>query len=459
MAYAAYVRKSRGEEGTTMEETLQRHREQLSAFAAQQGLWVEDWYEEVVSGERLYARPQMLRLLEQVAANRYEGVLCMDMDRLGRGNMSDQGLILETLKEHHTKILTPRKIYDLEDELDEEYSEFESFFARRELKLIKRRMQRGYRKSWEAGGFLAMPPYGYRRAQQKGLPSLAIVPEEAAFVQLAFQRYVQEGQSCQQIADTLTALGAIPPKGGRFHKNSVLHLLQNPVYCGRVRWNRLPSPVENPGVHPPIISPQLFDAAQRRHASRCHPRAPKGSSFLSGIIRCRQCGQLLQLSCAKGRRYLRCPTKGCQPVLSLSAAEDAVLHQFLPQLSFLSLVPSDDSSSTSALTQGALARLEQKKERLYGFLENGTYDAATFAQRMELLQQQQEQLLSRPPSPAPIPQSFAAYWQQLSAPAQSQWLRLFTQAIWYLHTPQTDRLEVIWAQSWGGAPFPSLHES
>ncbi len=30
--------------------------------------------------------------------------------------------------------MTPRKIYDLNDEWDEEYSEFEAFMARKELK-------------------------------------------------------------------------------------------------------------------------------------------------------------------------------------------------------------------------------------------------------------------------------------------------------------------------------------
>ncbi|MFH5796928.1 recombinase family protein, partial [Clostridium perfringens] len=79
------------------------------------------------------------------------------------GNMQDQGLILETLKKSKTKIITPRKTYDLTNEFDEEYSEFEAFMARKELKLITRRMQRGRIKSVEEGKFIASkPPYGYK---------------------------------------------------------------------------------------------------------------------------------------------------------------------------------------------------------------------------------------------------------------------------------------------------------
>lgn len=88
-------------------------------------------------------RPEMLELLKEVKDNMCDAVLCIDVDRLGRGNMQEQGLILDTFKKSNTKIITPRKTYDLKDEWDEEYSEFEAFMARKELKLINRRLQRG----------------------------------------------------------------------------------------------------------------------------------------------------------------------------------------------------------------------------------------------------------------------------------------------------------------------------
>jgi DNA invertase Pin-like site-specific DNA recombinase len=45
----------------------------------------------------------MLRLLSDVEKEKFEAVLCMDIDRLGRGAMSDQGIILETFKASDTK--------------------------------------------------------------------------------------------------------------------------------------------------------------------------------------------------------------------------------------------------------------------------------------------------------------------------------------------------------------------
>lgn len=159
--YALYLRKSRSDDPEkSVEETLRRHREILDKYAIENGIDVkpEDIYEEVVSGESLYSRPEMLRLLESVESGAYEGVLCMDIDRLGRGKTSDQGIILETFKYSNTKIITPNRQYDLNDEFDEDYAEFEGFMAHRELKMIKRRMQRGIQKTIEEGGYLANAP-------------------------------------------------------------------------------------------------------------------------------------------------------------------------------------------------------------------------------------------------------------------------------------------------------------
>ena len=135
-------------------ETLAKHRTTLLKIAKEMNLNVLSVREEIVSGESLVKRPEMLALLEEIEDNKYDVVLCMDMDRLGRGGMKEQGIILETFKRSNTKIMTPRKTYDLNDEWDEEYSEFEAFMARKELKIITRRMQRGRVASVEAGNYL-----------------------------------------------------------------------------------------------------------------------------------------------------------------------------------------------------------------------------------------------------------------------------------------------------------------
>ena len=63
---AAYIRKSRLEEGMDTQEVLSKHQKALVEYAAAHQIHLIEIYPEVVSGESLYARPQMLRLLQDV---------------------------------------------------------------------------------------------------------------------------------------------------------------------------------------------------------------------------------------------------------------------------------------------------------------------------------------------------------------------------------------------------------
>lgn len=107
MDAAEYLRKSRMEEGMDTEEVLSRHRKALAQYAADHDIHIIATYEEVVSGESLYARPEMLRLLEDVEEGRYDAVLVMDLDRLSRGRMKDQGIILDAFRDSGTLIGHP----------------------------------------------------------------------------------------------------------------------------------------------------------------------------------------------------------------------------------------------------------------------------------------------------------------------------------------------------------------
>lgn len=98
-------------------------------------------YEEVVSGDTIAARPQMQQLLADVDEGLWEGVLVMEVERLARGDTIDQGIVAQAFKVTDTKIITPLKSYDPNNEFDEEYFEFGLFMARREYKVINRRLR------------------------------------------------------------------------------------------------------------------------------------------------------------------------------------------------------------------------------------------------------------------------------------------------------------------------------
>ena len=85
----------------------------------------------------------MQELLTDVENGLWAGVLVIEVERLARGNTLDQGIVSNTFKYSNTKIITPTKIYDPNNEFDEEYFEFGLFMSRREYNTIKRRLHRG----------------------------------------------------------------------------------------------------------------------------------------------------------------------------------------------------------------------------------------------------------------------------------------------------------------------------
>ena len=172
--YALYLRKSRAdkdaERAENTRDTLARHRAILLELAESKGISGEkiDVYEEVVSGDSISARPQIKKLIAAAEKHIYAGVLCMDIDRLARGDTVDQGIIARTFRLSNTLIITPKKIYDPSSEFDEEYFEFELFMARREFRMIGQRIQRGRVRSAGEGRFIgSKAPFGYDKVKLK----------------------------------------------------------------------------------------------------------------------------------------------------------------------------------------------------------------------------------------------------------------------------------------------------
>ena len=458
MTTAVYLRKSRAEEqNDTQEETLRNHRKILLDYASRQGLYIVKIYEEVVSGESIYARPQMLRLLEEVENGDYQAVLCMDIDRLGRGGMRDQGVILDAFKYSGTKIITPDKTYDLNNELDEELTEFKTFLSRRELKIINKRLRRGLKRTAEDGGYLANAPYGYQKDIVEKKPTLKIVESEAFFVRLMFDWYLS-GLGTSAIASQLNRMGASPRRAGQFSRSTVGLILKNPVYCGKIVWNRtkhikdktgskiVPAAQKEwivaEGLHPSIISQQQFDAVQEIRRSRGIRPAQVDRTLknpLAGIVRCANCGKLLQRMQTGGHEYLLCPTPGCCRASPLMLVERLLLQAAAPYLKNFLLPPPPAESNENSFQLAArrtLARevsnLIKQKNSLYDLLEQGIYDFKIFQERLGKLEEKQRTLETQKklfqeshPFNSPIPDHIRDLFSLLQIAGVSQRNRIY----------------------------------
>ena len=242
--YAIYLRKSREDleaEKYGEGETLARHEKILTTLAKKRKLHISKIYREVVSGETISERKEMQKLLRDVENEKWTGVLVVEVERLARGDTADQGQVSKAFKYSHTKIITPVKTYDPDNEFDEEYFEFGLFMSRREYKTINRRLQRGRELSVSEGKFVGnIAPFGYDRVKLKNAKGycLSINQDEAPIVKEIFRLYAFENTSINSVAKQLNKLNLKPRITSEWTISSVKDILSNPTYIGKIVWNR-----------------------------------------------------------------------------------------------------------------------------------------------------------------------------------------------------------------------------
>lgn len=429
MPYAAYLRKSRADaeaEARGEGETLARHRVILTALAARNQHHISRWYEEIVSGETISARPQMQRMLSDVNAKAWEGIYVMDVERLARGDTSDQGLVAQSFKYSNTRIVTPAKIYDPTNEFDEEYFEFSLFMSRREYKTINRRIQAGRMQSIREGKYIcSRPAYGYRKVKLKGEKgySLAVHKEEAAIVRQIFEWYVHgengERMGLTRISAKLETLRVPYGEEGRTWKPSRIHrILNNEVYLGKIRWGYVKTQrtmteyglkksmymsgdyeLHN-GLHEPIVDEALFRAARGVSSSRKNVPIRKNhamSNPLSGLVFCSACGYALRgkPDCGRQPAAIYCGTRGCPTVRTYrEPVESTILGTLALWIDEYrkATVQGTYAEPSTELQDAAIDRmkaeratLDSQKDALHNLLEQGVYTPQVFAERHEVL--------------------------------------------------------------------------
>lgn len=439
---AIYLRKSRADrdaEARGEGETLARHESILTALAVKMHLTVGVIYKEIVSGETISARPKMQQLLIEVMQGKWDSVMVMEIERLARGDTKDQGTVAEAFKFSGTKIITPAKTYDPNNEFDEEYFEFNLFMSRREYKTINRRIQMGRTAAFHDGWYIAgTAPYGYEKVKHKADRgyTLEIVEKEAQVVRMIFNLYVHGEQQrdgtyqelgSYQIRDRLNHLHIPSRSQGSWSAASIMDIIRNPTYAGYQRWQwrkvekslindiiieSRPKNEDCPKVRgrfKPIISEELFDLAQsiRKSKKTIHTGAENAlQNPLTGLVFCAKCHRLMTRQMDKTKTYsvLRCPNNKCDNISSpLYLIENKVIDGLKEWVDNYELnwpeEPFEDAAETLNLLENNVKSLTSSYEKTtaqlsntYDLLEQGIYDLPTFQDRQRILDEKKNTL-------------------------------------------------------------------
>lgn len=426
MICAMYLRKSRADyeaEARGEGETLAKHRETLMAVAKARDLTVTDVFSELVSGDTIAERPEMQRLLRAVERGDYDAVLCMDIDRLGRGDGADQSAILKTLKYSDTIVITPYKDYNTRREMDEEFFEYSQFIARSEYKRIKRRMWAGRVASVKEGKWISpKAPFGYRRVRIEPGHGWTLTPEpsEAEAVRSMFAWYASGECGKNTIARRINDMGFRTYGGKNFDPSEIRSILTNPVYIGKIRWNYRHQNIEmkdgkeivtrprsseclvSDGLHPAIVDKDVFDAVQRCFTSLGDPCVPFRREMvnpLSGLMHCAECGRAMHMV-PEYKRYgvdatYRCrKTGGCATTtIEAKYVYDALLFALRQWSTYGDsdgyapdcAAPVNDTLPQIRAVSAQITQLRNQLSKLQDLLETGVYSADTYVERSKVI--------------------------------------------------------------------------
>lgn len=435
--YAFYLRKSRADlemEALGEGETLAKHKKILETLAAKHDIHPDQIviYREIVSGESLSERPEAMRLLDHVMQGRYAAVFVVEIERLARGNTRDQGEVAEAFQASHTKIITPMKTYDPDDEYDQEYFEFGLFMSRREYKTIRRRLENGKQISVQDGNYL-LPQrvYGYDiiRPSKKDR-TLQIREDEAKIVQMIFDWYTKDKRASSWIARELTMMGIqTMKKKPQWHRSTINGMLANPIYIGKVTWEgskttkeydedlkRLKKvrkfdlkPEVYEGKHKGIISLEQFEKAQEitNGKDKLHQNLETELvNPLAGMLICCDCGRHMisrHYRDGRGKLLMHTGETVCKkkqiPLEKVMNTFVGLLEESISHYEVMIENPDNNESERykeklKAL-EAELAKKEKQRRRLFQDYEDEAYTRDEFIERKQIYNKAIEELKSK----------------------------------------------------------------
>lgn len=331
-SFIIYLRKSRSDEEVERyikmtnpditkeeldKEILKRHENQIQAYAKETlGFRIPEKCikREIVSGGELEDRLVMKEIMLEIEDPKILGVFVVDIDRIGRPDALDTGLLIQAFELTNTKIFvaSPPKIWDLTNEFDKEYFEDSLRQARKFLNYTKTKMTNGRKASVKEGKFIGnTAPFGYDRYKLPDQKGWSLKPnDDAKYVIDIFMKYVYEGYSLIAIANYLNEEGIKPPVKQNWQAGMIKGILNKEVYAGYVTYgkNAMTSKLVNgkkvkkrqlqeeylkcKGLHDALVDEETFDKVKEVSKDRTWKNVPKHETLqnpLVGLIKC-NCG-------------------------------------------------------------------------------------------------------------------------------------------------------------------------
>lgn len=419
---ALYIRVSTEEQ---TEYSPQAQKQDLLEYAQTHEMTVKAehiYMDEGISGKKAATRPEFMRMIGDAKGRPrpFDFILVHKFDRFAR-NKEDSVLYKALLKKDcGIKVVSIKEPVPQDDKFAVIYeSMLEAMAEYYSLNLAEEVKKTMLRKA-QRGEYQAAAPFGYKNENK----TLVLVPEEAKMVKYLFQQYVHQHKSMKQLAAELNQRGVRTHRGKAFEVRAIQYILCNPVYVGFCRWTpggkmhrdfNHPCTITAKSNHPPIISETLFQQAREKQGSNKkrkgerHREGGYGKTWLSGIVKCSNCGRSLVVARrnAKGEFWMQCGGYNhgqctqshwvaSKLIMEKIGLQMECIMSFLPQDNYVFRVGDTASrEEEGVLIRQALDQIRAKEKRIKQAYADGVDSLLEYKENKTQLQQEESKLLHR----------------------------------------------------------------
>lgn len=260
--------------------------------------------EQNVSGSKPWRERELGEVIAACERGEAAGVIVAWQDRLSRESLAATAEVWQALEKADARLVCAAESLDTAAGDHEMLFTIKAAVARDQWKRHKANWARAQRSATERGVANGRAPIGYRK--RKG-QAFTIDKRDAAKVHDAFER--------RAAGEPFAAIGR---RYGWSH-STARQIIGNDVYLGVIRCGDLVR--EN--AHPPIVSRELFEAANAARTKRSvAPGVKTRDRLLLGIARCVGCGHTLKVVTGYGGalRYY------CKDAATEPCPERALVH-------------------------------------------------------------------------------------------------------------------------------------
>ncbi|MDD5693252.1 MAG: recombinase family protein [Patescibacteria group bacterium] len=286
--YCLYSRKST-ESDEKQALSIDSQIKEMLAIAERDELNVIEIKRESHSAKDSGERPVFNELIRELKADRFQGILTWQTDRLSR-NAGDLGIMVDLIDQKHLcEIRTYNQVFT-----NSPNDKFLLMILGSQAKLENDNkainVKRGMKTKCEMGIRPCPTPLGYLNdpIHAKGLKVITLDPERATIIKEIFQKSAN-GVSGRSILDWLESIGFKSRTGKNLALSTLYDMLSNPYYYGEFEWPRKSGNWYRVN-HESIITKDVFDKIQERFKTMPKGRYGSKEFNYTNTLKCGECG-------------------------------------------------------------------------------------------------------------------------------------------------------------------------